>query len=466
MTPMPAGVRIVLDPATRTLRDGVIVGGSPLRVMRLSDAGRTAMREITAGPLESPRARRLARRLTDAGLAHPRPAKVSAPSITVVVPVHDRADDLDRCLTALGDTHPVVVVDDGSRDPDWVLAVAARHCASVVRRDRNGGPAAARNTALATIDTDLVALLDSDCTPSRDWIERLAGHLNDPEVAIAAPRVVPALTNSSSRRYAAASGSLDLGVREARVVPNSRVAYVPTAALVARRQALLDIARDGVIFDESMRYGEDVDVVWRLHARGWRIRFDPSVTVCHREPATWAELLRRRFHYGTSAAPLARRHPGLVTPLVTRPLPMLVLTALATRRRAAAAAAFAVGVARARRALRSAGVDQPAPVVTYARGVGATWVGLSRYLTQLAAPLVAVAAVAPGSPSRRRVAALLLLTPVIEGWRTRRASVDSASINPLSFAVATVADHVAYGAGVWAGAIRDRTASPLLPTIV
>jgi hypothetical protein len=39
-------------------------------------------------------------------------------------------------------------------------------------------------------------------------------------------------------------------------------------------------------------------------------------------------------------------------------------------------------------------------------------------------------------------------------------------MNPASFALGTVADHVAYGAGVWAGAIHHRTASPLLPTIV
>lgn len=458
---MPAGVRVVLDPATRTVREGVIAGGSPLRVMRLSGAGRAAMREITAGPLRSPSARRLARRLTDAGLAHPRPAKAAAPPVTVVVPVHDRADDLDRCLTALGSAHPVVVVDDGSRDPAWVAAVAARHNATVVRRDSNGGPAAARNTALAMIDTDLVALLDSDCTPSPDWIERLAGHLEDPEVAIAAPRVVPVSTDTSARRFAAACGSLDLGDREARVVPKSPVAYVPTAALVVRRQALLDIARDGAVFDESLRYGEDVDVVWRLHARGWRIRFDPSVTVRHREPATWAELLRRRYHYGTSAAPLARRHPGLVAPAVLRPLPMMAVAALAARHRTVAATSFTIGVARARHALAAADVDQPSPLVTNTRIVAATWVGVSRYLTQLAAPLIAIASVAPGSPSRRRVAALLLLTPVIDGWRTRRASM-----NPASFAVATVADHVAYGAGVWAGAIRHRTASPLLPTIV
>jgi hypothetical protein len=231
--------------------------------------------------------------------------------------------------------------------------------------------------------------------------------------------------------------------------------------MVARRQALLDIAHDGAVFDETMRYGEDVDVVWRLHARGWRIRFDPAVVVRHREPATWVELLGRRYRYGTSAAPLSRRHPGLVTPAVIRPLPVIAVAALASRHRAVAVAAFAIGVGRARRALSSAGLDEPSSVVTNTRIVGATWVAISRYLTQVAAPLVAVAVVVPGARSRRRAAALVLLTPVIDAWQRHRPTM-----NPASFALGTVADHAAYGAGVWAGALRDRNVSPLLPTIV
>lgn len=460
---MPAGLRLVIDPRTRFTADGALVGGAPARVMRLSAAGREAMSEITAGPITTPSARRLARRLTDAGLAHPRPARMPAPSLTVVIPVRDRVADLDRCLAALGRSHPVLVVDDGSQDPAAVGSVAERHGASVVRRDVSGGPAAARNTAISLVDTELVALVDSDCVPAPGWIERLAGHLADPAVAVVAPRVVPAVIDTAARRYAAACGALDLGPREARVVPLSPVGYVPSAALVARRSALLAVARNGAVFDEAMRYGEDVDLVWRLHASGWRIRFDPAVTVAHREPPGWRELFARRYRYGTSAAPLAARHPGLVAPVVIRPLPALVIAALAARRPAAAVAGFAAGSWGARRTLRSAGVTEPPAVVANARLVAATWLGLARYLTQFAAPAVVAAALLPGRRRRSRgvLAAALLLTPALDAWRARRPAM-----NPAGLAVAVVADHAAYGAGVWAGALRDRTTAPLRPKFV
>ena len=65
---------------------------------------------------------------------------------------------LDRCLTALGGRYPVVVVDDASHAPGRVAAMCAAHGARLVRRERNGGPGAARNDALADVGTEFVAL--------------------------------------------------------------------------------------------------------------------------------------------------------------------------------------------------------------------------------------------------------------------------------------------------------------------
>ena len=67
--------------------------------------------------------------------------------MTVVVPVRDRVDSLDRCLASLGRDVPVVVVDDASDDPDSVAAVCRRHGARLVRRTTNGGPGAARDSS-------------------------------------------------------------------------------------------------------------------------------------------------------------------------------------------------------------------------------------------------------------------------------------------------------------------------------
>lgn len=494
--PCPAGLRIELDADTKQIDSGTLFGGSPARILRLSAAGCRAFAELRAGPVRSAAAGVLARRLTDAGLAHPcRPARAPEPlDVTVIIPVRDRPGMLDRCLAALGTRHPVIVVDDGSADAAAVAEVTSRHGAKLIRRERSGGPGVARNTGLRDLLADdadtsaasVVAFLDSDCEPSGDWIDRLAGHLADPAVGAVAPRVTapvpaeggkpagslrPARPGTAAARYAVACGSLDLGDRAARVAPGTRVSYVPTAALLVRREALAAVLADAGPFDPALRYGEDVDLVWRLHAAGWRIRYEPSVQVTHRGPETWAGLLARRFRYGTSAAPLARRHPRNMAPLVLQPWPAAAALCLLARRPMLAAAAVAGGWLSLVVPLRRAEVPADGAFAATLTGTRLTWLGIGRYATQFAAPAVAVALAVPSGRAEARLAARrwgrraalasLLLGPALTAYRERRPGLD-----PVTFTLAHIADDVCYGAGVWAGCIGERTAVPLRPTFL
>lgn len=477
--PLPHGFGVVLDRGTRQLSDGSLFGGSPARVLRLTPAGLQALAELRAGPVRSAPAAVLGRRLTDAGMAHPVPPAAAGADglagerasqrldVTVVIPVRDRAAMLDRCLGAAGRQHPVMVVDDGSADPAAISAVARGHGASVRRLAASAGPAAARNAGLAGIETGLVAFLDSDCMPPPGWIDVLAAHLADPLVGAVAPRIVALTTSSAAGRYEQVRGSLDLGSQPARVVPSSRVAYVPTAALLVRQAALKSVAASGV-FDPALRYGEDVDLIWRLHDAGWRIRYEPSVQVPHDSPADIRGLLARRFRYGTSAAPLARRHPAKLAPLVLQPWPTMTVAATLIRRPTvpvATALASAGAVAAwldITTAVRRAGVPADGAPAAALTAIRQTWLGIGRYATQFAAPALAIALTVPGrrSAGRRAAAASLLVGPALTAYAQRKPELD-----PLRYTLAHLADDVCYGAGVWTGCLRERTLAPVKPAI-
>jgi hypothetical protein len=272
---------------------------------------------------------------------------------------------------------------------------------------------------------------------------------------------------SAAVRYAAARGALDLGGSEARVVPMTKVSYVPTAALLVRWSALDSVARDdGAVFDPALRYGEDVDLVWRLHDRGWRIRYEPAVRVRHDDPDTWPGLVGRRFRYGTSAAPLARRHPGRLAPLVLHPWPAVVVAAALARRPVLTAAAAAGSWLNLTRAVRAAGLPADGVTAAAATAIRQTWLGTGRYATQFAGPVLVLALAAPGGRTRavrwgrRAAAASLLLGPALDAWRNGERTLD-----PVRFTAGCLADDIAYGAGVWAGCARSRTLTPLLPKV-
>lgn len=451
--PLPMGFGLTLDVSAKQLGDDLWFGGSPPRVLRLTETGCRAWVELQRGPVGSRAGGLLARRFTDAGLAHPVPPCTAAPDVTVIVPAHDRLADLERCLAALGTEVPVVVVDDGSRDAAGMARVCADHAVDLIRRDVNGGPGAARNTGLAHVGSELVAFVDSDCAPPTGWLTPLLAHFADPLVGAVAPRIIGMADDSWSGRYTRERGSLDLGDLPARVAPRSRVAYVPSAALLVRRAALRDL---GTSFDETLPVGEDVDLVWRLVASGWRVRYDPSVQVPHREPRSWPRLLARRFRYGTSAGHLARRHPDATNSLVLHPWPALTVTCLLARRPVAAVGAFSAALATTARTLRAAGVPTTGLGRATAGAVVQTWLGLGRYLTQFAAPVLVA-----GLWSRRaRLAATsLLIGPPVAAWLPRR------DLDLVRFAIGAIADEVAYGSGVWVSSVRARTLRCVRPVV-
>lgn len=453
---LPAGLPVALDPDVRRLEHGrVLLGGDPGRLLRLSPDGVAGLAALAAGRPVAPSVLRLARTLVDGGLAHPRPRAAPVEDAVVVVPVRDRTVELDRCLSALGEAVPVLVVDDGSRRPDRVAEVARRHGAGVLHLPCNGGPAAARNAGITGTAGALIAFVDSDVLVPAGWFDELVGHFVDPEVGAVAPRVrASAEDRTLLAAYARERGPLDLGHREARVRPGGRVPYVPSAALVVRRAALATPA-----FDPALRYGEDVDLVWRLHDAGWTVRYEPRTVVRHEEPDRWPAWLERRHRYGTSAAPLAARHGRRLTPLVVSGLPVLTWLLLASGRPAGALAVGGLSAGRSYRALRRTALGRGDCARTAVRVTASSVVGTAGGLggagAVVTAPLLLASLVQ--RRTRRTAAVLLLAPPLLERLRRRPA------LPLVRWTVLRLLDDLAYATGVWRSCWSGRTLAPLVP---
>lgn len=230
-------------------------------------------------------------------------AETGYPAISVVVCSYNGAATIGACLAGLREldypSYEIIVVDDGSTDS---TADIARDAGARVISQPNSGLSAARNAGLAAAHYDIVAYIDDDAWPDRDWLRYLAWtFLTTDYVAVGGPNVPPPTANLVEAAVSRGPGGpihVLLSDREAEHIPGCNMAI--------RREALTAIGG----FDPRFRVaGDDVDVCWRLQERGWALAFNPAAMVWHQRRQSVSAYVKQQRDYGKAEALLERKWP-------------------------------------------------------------------------------------------------------------------------------------------------------------
>ncbi len=226
------------------------------------------------------------------------------PAVSVVVCAYNAADTLEDNLASLEKlTYPrceIILVNDGSRDRTSEIGHA--HPRVKVIDIPNGGLSAARNVGLAHATGEIVAYTDADTRVDRDWLTFLVQpFLTSDVVGSGGPNVVPADDPPIAQCIARAPGG------PTHVLLDDRIAeHVPGCNMAFRRDALLAIGGFNPIY---LRAGDDVDVCWRLQARGWKIGFASSALVWHHHRSSVKAYWKQQVGYGEGERWLMAHHP-------------------------------------------------------------------------------------------------------------------------------------------------------------
>ena len=192
----------------------------------------------------------------------------------------------------------VVVVDNASEDPSFLgdLETIDPRVRTAPQRS-NLGFCAGNNVGYRMLAApSLVLFLNPDAFVSPGFIEgALEEFERDPRIGVLGPKLLTAdprtlkatggidsagiFQTSYGRWFDRGRGETDDGRYD------TQAAEVPAlcgAAMFCRRSALEQVAPDGDVFDESFfMYKEDIDLSLRLARAGWRVVFDPTLTVLH-----------------------------------------------------------------------------------------------------------------------------------------------------------------------------------------
>jgi cellulose synthase/poly-beta-1,6-N-acetylglucosamine synthase-like glycosyltransferase len=191
--------------------------------------------------------------------------------VDVVIPVYnERPEAIEATLDAcLGQTHPIsqiFVIDDGSAIPATIpkrFEVSGK--ISLIRLPKNQRNSAARNAGLAKCSSPLIACVNCEVLPARDWLATCVSYLSErPEVGVCYTRTVPDHPERLLSRWR-------MRFQENRFGPATGSAHFATGhAVLFRREAVEKVDRYNVHLGNV---SEDSDICERIRAVGWDTHF-------------------------------------------------------------------------------------------------------------------------------------------------------------------------------------------------
>ncbi len=226
-----------------------------------------------------------------------------APRFSIVIPTYNRPEQLAVCLQACArldyprDRFEVIVVDDGGAIPlDPVVARFQGALTLKLLRQKNTGPAAARNTGVSEAIGEFLAFTDDDCVPASNWLRALAAKTIAFPGSAVGGRTINALTDNlcstaSQVLISYLNEYYNCIPQDARFFPSNNLAFPRDLFLAAGG------------FDPSYprAAAEDRELCDRWLHQGMRMVYAPEAVMYHAHALTLRTFLRQHFHYGRGA---------------------------------------------------------------------------------------------------------------------------------------------------------------------
>ena len=231
--------------------------------------------------------------------------------VAVVILNYNGEEMLGRFLPTVVENTPgadIVVVDNASTDSSVALVKERFPAVRLIVLDRNYGFADGYNKAMAMVDAEYALLLNSDVEVTPGWLEPLVEALDaDSGIAACQPKVLDYKRKAFFEYAGAAGGFIDrygypfCRGRIFETVEEDKgqyddvadVFWATGAAMLVRTAVYREVCGlDGRFFAHM----EEIDLCWRMHARGYRIVCVPGSRVYHVGGATLSSANPRKTY--------------------------------------------------------------------------------------------------------------------------------------------------------------------------
>jgi GT2 family glycosyltransferase len=170
-------------------------------------------------------------------------------------------------------------------------------------------PAAKRDIAIAHSQADILAFLDDDAYPERDWLKKaIENFKNQDAAAVGGPAVTPPSDNLRQRASGAIYSSFLVSSKYVyRYLPKKRreVEDYPSCNFFIRKSVMQELGG----FNTNFWPGEDTKLCLDIIKLGKKIIYDPQVLVYHHRRPLFIPHLKQMASYALHRGYFAKKYP-------------------------------------------------------------------------------------------------------------------------------------------------------------
>jgi glycosyltransferase involved in cell wall biosynthesis len=231
---------------------------------------------------------------------------IEATTASIILPTFNGASRIGNCLDSLvkqtgGRDVEILVVDDGSTDN--TANVVSGYPSVRLIAQANAGPASARNRGASEAKGAILLFTDDDCVPMPDWLEAMLGPFSDPEV-VGAKGVYRTRQTSLAARFV----QIEYEDKYRLMAGVSSIDFIDTYSAAFRRDRFLEMAGYDTSFPVAC--AEDIELSYRMSARGWKMKFVPAAIVYHTHPDTFSRYLKKKYKFAFWRVLAVRKNPS------------------------------------------------------------------------------------------------------------------------------------------------------------